>query len=378
MSTKVILKVDDPERPSGSLVAGLRRPFVSGRFVAEVDGLRFFAILPVVLDHAWWSYKSNVGDPGFSLESPVGRLFSAGEIGVQLFFVISGYVLGLGFFRAAKDQRGVGLWRYLIRRLYRLEPPFILIMTIFFLLLLSSGRFGLFEGLGHYLASITYLHGLIYQVPSPINTVTWSLEVELQFYLLAPALYSIYRLPKFLALGVIAFVGVVFVATAYIMDDFYLNILSHGHFFLLGAAFPFLGRFTIPAWAWFLFPLAMSAYFLVETDFASITGNLIKLVLLGIVFSMTLGCAPIRHFLSIPFLYVVGGACYSIYLIHYPLLSALSKAWSALSVPEGFPAFLVVGLCVVLVVSMVFFVIAERPFMKRVVAGKKYSERISS
>ncbi|CUH61443.1 acyltransferase family protein [Thalassobacter stenotrophicus] len=318
-----------------SLIDRLRRPSGSGAFVAEIDGLRFFAILPVVLDHAWWTYRANVGDPGFALESPLGRVFSAGELGVQLFFVISGYVLGLGFFRAAKERRGVGLGRYFVRRLRRLEPPFILIMTIFFVLLVASGRFGLFDGLGHYLASITYLHGLIYLEPSPINTVTWSLEVELQFYVLAPALYAIYRLEPRLAQTLFAGGMLVFIATAYLVGDFYLTLLSHGHLFLLGAAFPLLGRFEIPARLAFVFPTALLVYFLIEADYASVWGNLAKIVLLTAIFATTLGCAPVRRFLSMPFLFVVGGACYSIYLIHYPLLSAFSKIWAATSFPGG-------------------------------------------
>lgn len=82
--------------PFTRVIDHLRRPAGGGRFVPEIDGLRFFAIFPVVLDHAWWSYRTNVGDPGFNLDSTLGRVFSAGELGVQLFFVISGYVLGLG------------------------------------------------------------------------------------------------------------------------------------------------------------------------------------------------------------------------------------------------------------------------------------------
>lgn len=358
------------------LLERVRRPEGSGGFVAEIDGLRFFAILPVVLDHAWWTYSANVGDPGIALSSPAGRLFSAGELGVQLFFVISGYVLGLGFYSAAKDSRGVGLGGYFVRRLRRLEPPFLLVMTVFFLLLLGSGRFGFGEGLGHYLASITYLHGLIYHAPSAINTVTWSLEVELQFYLLAPALYAAYRVRLLAGLFLIGLVGMAFVASALVMGEFYLTLLSDGHFFLLGAVFQIFGRLDIDGRWWFLFPATLGGYFLIEADYASVPGNLTKLGLLAVVFATGLGCAPIRRFLSTPILYVIGGACYSIYLIHYPLLSALSKAWAAIGFTGGFAAYLGVALLVVLAVSMIFYLFAERPFMTRFTARKADNQRI--
>lgn len=356
------------------LMDSMRRPIGSGGFVAQIDGLRFFAILPVVLDHAWWTYSTNIGSPGFDIDSPLGHLFSAGESGVQLFFVISGYVLGLGFFHAAKEIRGVGLGGYFKRRLRRLEPPYIVVMTAFFLVLLLSGQFDFFDGLGHYLASITYLHSLIYLEPSAINTVTWSLEVELQFYVLAPILYSVYRLPKRAALAVIAAGVLFFIATAFFIGDFYLTLFSHGHLFLLGAAFPILGRFHISSKLAFLFPLALISYFLVETDYASVSGNVIKVLLLSIVFATTLRCDPVRRFLSTPFLFIIGGACYSIYLIHYPLLSALSKIWASLVIPGGFSAFLVFAVSVVLLVCMLFFVVAERPFMTRM--GSQKSAKI--
>ncbi len=102
MSSDNVTYGSETRRLSENLLARLQRPAGSGGFVAEIDGLRFFAILPVVLDHAWWTYRANVGDPGIALTSIAGRFFSAGELGVQLFFVISGYVLGLGFYRPQK------------------------------------------------------------------------------------------------------------------------------------------------------------------------------------------------------------------------------------------------------------------------------------
>lgn len=92
-------------------------------------------------------------------------------------------------------------------------------MTIFFLLLLAKGQFGFAEGLGHYLASIAYLHNLIYLEPSSINTVTWSLEIELQFYILVPLLYGVYRLSPYLGLTILSLVAMMFLASAHLMGD---------------------------------------------------------------------------------------------------------------------------------------------------------------
>lgn len=76
--------------------------------------------------------------------------------------------------------------------------------------------------------------------------------------------------------------------------------------------------------------------------------------LLFLIFAMAIGCDPVRRILSTPLLFIIGGACYTIYLIHYPLLSAFSKVRVSQALPGGFAAFLVAALLVVLMVSMVF------------------------
>lgn len=129
--------------------------------------------------------------------------------------------------------------------------------------------------------------------------------------------------------------------------------------------FPAIGVFQLPDRLAFVFPLAIGVFFAIDTDYASISGNLLKMGLLLLIFGLAIGCNPVRRFLSRPFLFVVGGACYSIYLIHYPLLSAFSKVWANQSPPGGFAAYLVVALLVVLVVSLLFYSVAERPFMTR-------------
>ena len=76
------------------------------------------------------------------------------------------------------------LKQYLLRRLTRLEPPYLICLLLFFALqVLVKGRSA--HALApHLAASLVYLHDLIYAAESPINNVAWSLEVEVQFYLI--------------------------------------------------------------------------------------------------------------------------------------------------------------------------------------------------
>jgi peptidoglycan/LPS O-acetylase OafA/YrhL len=62
----------------------------SGHFIPEIDGLRFVAIAPVLLDHAFWSFNENVYPVEDTLGGPLQRMFSSGELGVQLFYLICG------------------------------------------------------------------------------------------------------------------------------------------------------------------------------------------------------------------------------------------------------------------------------------------------
>jgi peptidoglycan/LPS O-acetylase OafA/YrhL len=118
--------------------------------------------------------------------------------GVELFFVISGFILGLPFARMHIQQgRSVHLREYFLRRLTRLEPPYILQLILRVVVLLVTGQWALRAILPHLLASLVYAHNIAYPgQTNPINLVIWSLEVEVQFYCLVPALSYLFAIRK--------------------------------------------------------------------------------------------------------------------------------------------------------------------------------------
>src|SRR4051794_35423773 len=96
-----------------SFLSGLKRVTSSGDYIPEIDGLRFIAISAVVLYHV--ATFVNMA------QSSKGGVFELGARGVELFFVISGFVLAVPF--AAQytgGTRRVRLKDYFIRRLIRL------------------------------------------------------------------------------------------------------------------------------------------------------------------------------------------------------------------------------------------------------------------
>lgn len=134
----------------------LRRITSGGAYIPEIDGLRFIAIASVVVFHCF-----------MQTELPLfwgGRPFLLDHLrrGVELFFVISGFVLGAPFARFYLAQgQPVRIGSYFARRLTRLEPPFILILCIRAVALLigthAAGRV-----LTHFLWSVVYGYGLRY------------------------------------------------------------------------------------------------------------------------------------------------------------------------------------------------------------------------
>ena len=200
-----------------SLGSALRRSFSrvtsTVDFIPQIDGLRFLAMMLVLLHHVFASYLETTHRLGtnhlpqdWSVIAPRSALVNWALhlwIGVPMFCVISGFVLAIPFARSyRKHGRPPSRRLYFLRRLIRMEPPYIINMAVMFLVmaiywLVTGGRNVLFVDskvfFPHLLASLAYLHAQIYQTASWINGVAWTLEIEVQFYLVLPFLAELFR-----------------------------------------------------------------------------------------------------------------------------------------------------------------------------------------
>ena len=180
----------------------LSRVTTSGDTIREVDGLRFVAMMMVFFHHLLglyairsdrWGWISFPEDWARVAEaSGAARWMVPGYMGVELFFVISGFVLALPFARhRLMGGAPVSLAAYYKRRLWRMEPPYVIAVLVFFaakILMHANWR----ELLPNVLATLFYVHGFVFDAPSALETVFWSLEIEVQFYLLAPLLAGLF------------------------------------------------------------------------------------------------------------------------------------------------------------------------------------------
>jgi hypothetical protein len=152
------------------------RPLLSHRDTT-VDGLRGIAAMLVVLRHV---LRADVfGYRWF-------HAFSLGNMGVHLFFVISGFVIGALLTNQRSDLPTLA--RFMARRLVRLTPPYYAAIALAIVLLQLYGRA---YPRGGYLdvrpdlllCSLAYV---CYPLNLPLYlNVGWSLEIEVQFYLIA-------------------------------------------------------------------------------------------------------------------------------------------------------------------------------------------------
>lgn len=151
----------------------------------KIDGLRFVAILLVLIEH---------------FADEVGHLISAGYFGVDLFFVISGFLV-TGILLRSNHSFGRSYLNFVGRRTLRIFPVYYATLAV--LLLVGYGP--AWESI-LWLATYTYNWAWIrYQIPTSWLSHFWSLALEEQFYLLwPPIVLALRRFPRTLAVGTLA------------------------------------------------------------------------------------------------------------------------------------------------------------------------------
>jgi peptidoglycan/LPS O-acetylase OafA/YrhL len=149
------------------------------RHIPQLDGLRAIAVLMVLITHFWGYHESH----------PILNRFAAsGWIGVDLFFVLSGFLI-TSILWDARSQPGYYL-NFYARRTLRIFPIYYLVLAFVFIAL------PLVSTLPTQLADDAWLYALYlgnFALAAGgwqlfLIDITWSLAIEEQFYLLWPAI----------------------------------------------------------------------------------------------------------------------------------------------------------------------------------------------
>ena len=181
-------------------------------YLRHVDGLRAVAVLSVILYH-------------FSVPYTPG-----GYAGVDVFFVISGFLITRLIYGEVRETGGFDFARFYIRRMRRLFPALFVTLAATFCfaaLVLSPSVFDQFgSSVAAAMASVSnilfWLQSGYFDADSHLKPLlhTWSLSVEEQFYLVCPAFLWLVmgrlRVGRRALIGALVVVGIISVALNYI------------------------------------------------------------------------------------------------------------------------------------------------------------------
>jgi peptidoglycan/LPS O-acetylase OafA/YrhL len=117
----------------------------------------------------------------------LGAIASYGTLGVPIFFVISGFVIP--HMMAAMEYRiGRDAWPFLLRRIVRLEPPYMVMVLLAFAIAYAAAHTPGYRGASFSPSLKFFLLQFLYVSPwfgvPWINDVAWTLAIEFQYYLL--------------------------------------------------------------------------------------------------------------------------------------------------------------------------------------------------
>jgi peptidoglycan/LPS O-acetylase OafA/YrhL len=178
-------------------------------YLPKLDALRGLAALMVVCAH----YFVDIGGPDFGY----------GGNGVQIFFVISGFLITTILLSQKKDARLSPLLlirNFVTKRALRLFPVYYIFITFLFAVSIAGGLWICDKGdVWHY---FTYTQNFLFffeGFQSPLANHTWSLAVEEQFYLVWP--FIILFTPRRMELGVLIAVYLVGVVSRIYFTDYY-------------------------------------------------------------------------------------------------------------------------------------------------------------
>lgn len=159
----------------------MNTPRAPGRFLL-IDALRGLAALAVVLFHA--RAGRHIDELVAAMPRFLQAIIGHGDMGVQVFFVLSGFVIAHSMSRQEVTPGYVG--RFMLRRSIRLDPPYwasMALMVIFGLLSARyvAGKSYAVPSFREVLVHVLYLQDIL--AVRPLNTIYWTLCLEIQFYL---------------------------------------------------------------------------------------------------------------------------------------------------------------------------------------------------
>lgn len=342
------------------------------------DLLRAVAVLMVMLWH-------------LAKPARVGVLADAwpwGWLGVDVFFVLSGYLIGGQLMARLAQGRRIDFADFYLRRAFRILPAFLVVLALYLLIptmregkaMLPAWRFLTFSMNWNLDAKATGTF-----------SSAWSLCVEEYFYLLAPLTLLVLRgrakwagpaLAGVVLVGGMALRAGLYSAVSDLPWNLYMAKLYYPTWVrldglllgvLLAAGRTFRPRTMarwLPAWTALICGLFALAGALIVVGYegpymgfaGSVFGYPLFSLACALLLSASLDAEPWLARLPLPGVGMLATLSYSLYLVHKPVYT-LDKAWLGAGALTGFPA-LALYACTVLAAALALHFAVERPFLK--------------
>jgi peptidoglycan/LPS O-acetylase OafA/YrhL len=335
-----------------------------------LDLLRALAVIVVIIYHA--------GIMGFPLPGDVHRF---GWIGVDLFFVLIGYLIGGQLVsQLARDQR-IRFGRFFARRALRILPAYLVVLAIY-LLLPAWREYPEMSPAWKFFLSVQNI-GLR---GGTAFSHAWSLAIEDQFYLVLPfLLLAVVRRPRaafvLLALIVIGGLTLRWFLAAQNFRPFqtwiYYATWTRLDPLAFGVALAAIEKFRPQWWQrlmrlapWLLLPalaLLVAAFWIEQPGAVTVTVWTWQFLLIALGMAALLVCAvsprlPFRR-VAIPGVAFIASIAYSAYLIQKLVIHFVAQFCASHNLaPTSAAALIGVNLCVYAGATVLFFAI-ERPFL---------------
>ncbi|WP_316804879.1 acyltransferase [Pedobacter nototheniae] len=318
-----------------------------------VQQLRGLAALAVVLCH----YGSDLNN--YHLLS---KIFNKGQIGVHVFFLISGYIILHALIK--NNYHPKNFFRFLLKRVIRIDPPYIIVIILTLVTFWLLGFIPSYNGNIIPFIPGQFISHLFYIIPFTkwgfYNTVFWTLCVEFQFYILIGLLYfisnsAIYKITFLLLFALSTF--------ANFQNSYYL-VTNYAPIFALGMA---QMQYTKTKQSTYLIVMLVCLFIVYYKFDVLIT---LTLIAAGLIIQY---CN--RSFKPLVFL---GKISYSLYLIHPLILIYLLGIGKKLfDIKKHELLFLFSELTIVIIAAYVFYILIENK-TRNLAKKLKYSSNGSS
>ena len=346
----------------------------------EIDCLRAIAVIAVIIYHA----KINILD---------NLLFPGGFLGVDIFFVISGYLISSLIFQELEKEKNFSFKKFYERRARRILPALIFVILIclpfswIYILptsLIDFSKSILFS-LGFGSNFYFYFTGLEYGAESGLLKPllhTWSLAIEEQFYLVFPLIFFLlfkffndFKIKIVFAMILASLAFAIFFSSVNSSLNFYL-IFSRIWEILIGTLIYFFEKFRVKQPSTFQSNLFVTLGLIVILfSFISIESskghpNIISIPLIlsvGLIIYFSRQEAIVVKFLSNKIFINIGLISYSLYLWHYPIFAFSRIGYLTKNIYNEISVVLII-----LVLSILTYFFIEKPFRSNQIVKFKY------